>query len=57
MLIKILKYILLFLFGMTLSLGYSYLINGMFAVETSVVFFALYVYIVFFIKFLIKIFK
>lgn len=57
MLIKVLKYFLIAIIGCGLSLLYSYILNGGINTETVIVFFILYCYIVFFIKFLIKLFK
>ena len=54
---KALAYIFIIILGSLLSLGYSLLINNALHLETIIVFFILYIYVVLFFKFLVKLFK
>lgn len=54
---KVIKYLLLALLGVVLGAVYSFIIKQSVNVETIVVFVALYVYFIVFIKFLIRLFR
>lgn len=54
---RIFKYIIIVMIGIVLAVGYSFIINQGISLETCVVFFALYLYIIVFMKFLANLFK
>lgn len=54
---KIFKYIGLFLLGFALAVSYSFITKTSIDIETVVMFFLLYLYMLFFVKFLIRLFK
>lgn len=54
---QIIKWLLVAVIGIALGCAYSYIIKESFSKQTIIVFFCLYVYIIVFIKFLIRLFK
>lgn len=54
---RVLKWIFILCLGAGLAIAYTYILNGRIEVETTVMFILLYAYMVFFLKFLIRLFR
>ena len=54
---KIAKYLLIFILGIALAIGYSFLIKSAIDLETVIMFIILYAYMIFFIKLLSRLFR
>lgn len=53
----IFKYFIISIIGLILAVIYSFIIHSGISLETCIVFFVLYLYVIFFMKFLVRLFK